>query len=69
MTDSPIKVSSDLNESPSPKKRPQIQGIKGFYDSEQVEVQSPWRKKKTGLGKLALSVEATQKAESVTLKN
>ena len=39
----------------SPKKRPQIQGIRGFYDTEQKEIESPFRKKKGGLSKLTLT--------------
>ena len=42
-------------EGKSPKKRPQIQGIRGFYDTEQKEIESPFRKKKGGLSKLTLT--------------
>ena len=47
----------------SPKKRPQIQGIKGFFESEQKEIESPMRKKKGGLKKLSLKVTPTKKSE------
>ena len=47
----------------SPKKRPDIQGIQGFYDTQQVEVSSPMRKKKKGgLVKLNLQVEGNKPA-------
>jgi len=46
----------------SPKKRPQVQGIRGFYDSQQVEIQSPFRKKKKGgLVKLELNSLSAEK--------
>jgi hypothetical protein len=41
-----------LSEDPSPKKRPDVIGIKGFYEdrNDQPEIESPMRKKKMGLG-------------------
>ena len=40
-----------------------MEGIKGFYESEQKEIESPFRKKKGGLQKLSLKVSAMKKRE------
>jgi len=41
----------------SPKKRPNVVGIKGFSETEPAEIDSPMRKKKKGLDKLKISQE------------
>ena len=68
--ESPYKLQIDsqyMENNSSPKKRPQIQGIKGYYESEQVEIESPFRKKKGGLSKLSLQLSDTKKVESGSL--
>ena len=57
---------SDYDET-SPKKRPQIQGIRGFYDSQQVEIESPMRKKKGGLIKLSVAKSDVKQRETGSL--
>jgi hypothetical protein len=54
---------SKVAEVPSPKKRPQVIGIKGFSKNQddQPEIDSPMRKKKMGLGQLKINQEVCEK--------
>ena len=51
-------------EAPSPKKRPHLTGIQSYKESEQKEIDSPFRRRKEGgLQKLTLSNIATEAAQ------
>lgn len=67
MERSPLKTVTDPNDSSSPKKRPEITGINGFYEDQKVEVASPMRKKKKGgLVKLSLNLDETKDQDAST---
>ena len=54
----------------SPKKRPNVVGIKGFTsDVEQPEIESPMRKKKKGLDKLKISQEPCEAPKENKFEN
>ena len=63
MTDTPVKTNPEA-EAPSPKKRPHLVGIKSYTESEQKEIDSPFRRRKeAGLQKLTLSNMASEPAK------
>ena len=57
-----INSNQSVTDSDSPKKKPNVIGIKGFTDSinDQPEIDSPMRKKKKGLDKLKISQEVCE---------